>query len=104
MSLPKFSFHGSEGTALYILQHIHPDNPRLEFWINEVGVAPTHHGQGVGKALMRALLEVAQAAGCAEAWVLTERDNLPAMRLYTSIGGGETPDETVMFTFRLVSF
>lgn len=37
----------------------------------------------------------------AEAWVLTERTNLPAMRLYTALGGEETPDEAVMFTFYL---
>jgi aminoglycoside 6'-N-acetyltransferase I len=82
---------------------IHPDKPHPEFWINEVGVAPIYQAQGVGKALLRALLEVARAEGCAEAWVLTERDNLPAMRLYESVGGDEAPDETVMFTFRLTS-
>jgi len=85
------------------VHYIHPDKPHPEFWINEVGVAPTHQGQGVGNALMHALLEVARAVGCVEAWVLTERDNLPAMGLYESIGGEEAPDETVMFTFRLAS-
>lgn len=79
----------------------HPDKPRPEFWINEVGVAPTHQGQGIGKDLLQALLAVAKGLGCAEAWVLTERDNLPAMRLYTARGGEEAPDETVMFTFYL---
>ena len=57
--------------------------------------------QGLGKALMRSLLAVAQSLGCAEAWVLTERNNAPAMRLYKAIGGDEAPDETVMYTFRL---
>jgi aminoglycoside 6'-N-acetyltransferase I len=85
------------------VHYIHPDKPYPEFWINEVGITPTNQGQGVGKALMRALLEVARAVGCAEVWVLTERVNLPAMGLYKSIGGEEAPDETVMFTFRLTS-
>jgi len=85
------------------VHYIHPDKPRPEFWITEVGVAPTHQDQGVGKALMRALLEVARSEDCAEAWVLTERDNLPAIGLYESIGGDEAPDETVMFIFRLAS-
>ena len=83
------------------VHYLHPDKPQPEFWINEVGVAPAHQGQGLGKALMRSLLAVAQSLGCAEAWVLTERNNAPAMRLYKAIGGAEAPDETVMFTFRL---
>jgi aminoglycoside 6'-N-acetyltransferase I len=51
--------------------------------------------------LIRALLEVARGVGCVEAWVLTERDNIPAMRLYKSISGDEASGETVLFTFRL---
>ena len=83
------------------VHYVHPDKLLPEFWINEVGVAPTHRARGVGKALLRALLEVARGVGCAEAWVLTERENTPAMRLYRSLGGDEALDETVMFTFRL---
>jgi ribosomal protein S18 acetylase RimI-like enzyme len=83
------------------VHYLHPDKPQPEFWINEVGVAPAHQAQGLGKALMRTLLAVAQGLGCAEAWVLTERNNTPAMRLYKAIGGDEAPDETVMFTFHL---
>jgi aminoglycoside 6'-N-acetyltransferase I len=83
------------------VHYLHPDKPQPEFWINEVGVAPAHQAQGLGKALTRSLLQVAQSLGCAEAWVLTERNNAPALRLYKAIGGDEAPDETVMFTFRL---
>ena len=81
------------------VDYIHPGKPR-ELWINEVGVAPERQGRGVGKAVMRALLDEGRALGCTEAWVLTERDNTPAVRLYASLGGEEDP-EPVMFTFRL---
>lgn len=83
------------------VHYVHPDKPHPEFWINEVGVAETHHRRGIGKALMNALLEVARVLGCREAWVLTERDNSPAMRLYQSMDGEEAPDQIVMFTFHL---
>lgn len=82
------------------VHYLHPDKPRPEFWINEVGVAPAHQSQGIGKALMRALLDVARALDCAEAWVLTERENGPAMRLYQGLGG-EAPTDAVMFNFQL---
>jgi ribosomal protein S18 acetylase RimI-like enzyme len=81
--------------------YVHPDKPAPELWINEIGVAPTYQHQGIGKALMQAILEEARQAGCTEAWVLTERENLPAMAMYKSTGGEETPPDSVMFTFKL---
>lgn len=81
--------------------YVHPDKPAPELWINEIGVASTHQRQGIGKALMQAILEEAKRSGCSEAWVLTDRGNLPAMAMYKSAGGEETPPDSVMFTFKL---
>jgi aminoglycoside 6'-N-acetyltransferase I len=81
--------------------YVHPDKPAPELWINEIGVAPTHQRHGIGKALMQAILEEAKRSGCSEAWVLTDRGNLPAMAMYKSTGGEETPPDSVMFTFKL---
>lgn len=81
------------------VHYVHPDKPRPELWVNEVGVASTHQGRGIGKAVLRALLEVAHGLGCSEAWVLTDRTNTAAMRLYSSLGGVEAPQDSVMLTF-----
>ena len=81
--------------------YVHPDKPAPELWINEVGVTPTHQGRGIGKALMQAVLAEAKQSGCSEAWVLTDRTNLPAMAMYKSAGGEETLPDQTMFTFRL---
>jgi GNAT superfamily N-acetyltransferase len=83
------------------VHYVHPDKPRPELWINEVGVAGTHRGQGVGTRLLRALLDVARGLGCAEAWVLTDRANTAAMRLYAAAGSTAAPTDHVMVTFRL---
>lgn len=77
---------------------VHPDEHAPELWINEVGVAATHRAQGLGKALMRTLLDLARQLGCRDAWVLTDADNAAAMRLYETAGGIATRDH-VMFTF-----
>ena len=82
------------------VHYVHPDKPP-EMWINEVGIAPSHQGRGLGKAIMQTLLQRAKAVGCREAWVLTDRSNHAAMRLYASAGGKETPHDQVMFTFFL---
>ena len=87
------------------VHYIHPDKP-AELWVNEVGVAPTHHRRGLGKAVLAALLEAGRGLGCGEAWVLTERSNAAARALYVSAGGEEgaddgRSDETLGYTFFL---
>jgi ribosomal protein S18 acetylase RimI-like enzyme len=81
------------------VHYAHPDKSSPELWINEVGVAPTHQGCGLGSDLLRAMLETGRRNDCSEAWVLTDRSNIPAMRLYSSRGG--TQSDQVIFTFRL---
>jgi GNAT superfamily N-acetyltransferase len=81
------------------VHYIHPDKPGPEMWVNEVGVSSKYRNQGVGKGMMKTLVDLARELGCREAWVLTERENIPAMRLYRSAGGVEAEDDTVMFTF-----
>src|ERR1700690_3961246 len=68
------------------VHYIHPDKPP-ELWINEVCLAPTHRRRGLGKAVLRALFEVGRAHNCKAAWVLTDRSNIAAMALYSSVGG-----------------
>src|SRR6516164_9284583 len=83
------------------VHYVHPDKPRPELWINEIGVAETHRRLGLGTRLLRAVFAVARGLGCAEAWVLTDRANTAAMRLYAAAGSTEAPTDHVMFTFRL---
>jgi ribosomal protein S18 acetylase RimI-like enzyme len=84
------------------VRYFHPDKPNPELWINEVGVATSHRGQGIARRLMNAVLDEARQQGCVEAWVLTNRSNTTAMRLYASSGGSEAEDDDiVMFEFNL---
>jgi aminoglycoside 6'-N-acetyltransferase I len=82
------------------VRYDHPDKPRPELWINEVGVASTHARRGVGRAMLDAVLARGRALGCATAWVLTDRDNTAALALYRACGG-EAPSDQVMIEFRL---
>jgi ribosomal protein S18 acetylase RimI-like enzyme len=84
------------------VHYVHPDK-RPQLFINEIAVAPAYRAAGVGKALLGALLGVGRSLGCTEAWVLTDRENTAAMRLYASVGGEEAPNDQVMFTFWLNS-
>lgn len=75
------------------VHYINPDKPP-ELWINEVALAPTHRGRGLGKAILKVLLEVGRAHKCTMAWVLTHRTNPAAMALYSSVGGVEGVDNS----------
>lgn len=87
------------------VHYLHPDKaPQL--WINEIGVAPTHQGRGLGKALMARMLEVGRDHACTEAWVLTDRSNTAACALYRALGASEGadnegPNDTIGFSFAL---
>ncbi|HEY1707876.1 MAG TPA: GNAT family N-acetyltransferase [Rhizomicrobium sp.] len=82
------------------VDYIHPDKPR-ELWINEVGTAPSHRGQGIAKRVVTALLDHGRSVGCTIAWVLTDTDNTAARALYKSSGGKELSTDTVHVEFDL---
>jgi GNAT superfamily N-acetyltransferase len=80
------------------VHYVHPDKPP-ELWVNEVGVAPPHRNQGIGRQMVAALLSRGRELGCKEAWLGTEQSNIPARRLYAAAGGVEKP--MVYITFDL---
>ncbi len=82
------------------MHYFHPDKPVPELFVDEVGVAPSHQGRGLGKAVVSALLQHGRELGCGQAWVLTDRANTAAMRLYAACGG-KGPSDQVMFDFDL---
>ena len=78
------------------VHYVHPDKPP-ELWVNEVGVAPSHQREGIGKKLLAMLFAHGRALGCAQAWLGTEESNVAARRLYGSVGGEEAPLMYVTF-------
>ena len=83
------------------LHYVHPDKPAPEFWLNEVGVAESHQGQGIAKRLMRETLTLAKTLGCNAAWVITGADNAAANALYAAMPGAAPMRDQVMYTFPL---
>lgn len=80
--------------------YLHPDKlPQL--FVNEVGVAAQYQRQGIAKRLLCLVLEGGRRAGCTEAWVATEEDNVAARGLYIAASGVEEPDRAVVYTYRL---
>jgi ribosomal protein S18 acetylase RimI-like enzyme len=68
------------------VEETHPDKG-TEMFLYELGVDEAARNRGVGRALVRALGDVARSRGCYGMYVLTEHDNEPALRAYTAAGG-----------------
>jgi ribosomal protein S18 acetylase RimI-like enzyme len=82
------------------VHYVHPDKG-AELFLNEVSVAPTHQSRGVGRQMLQSMLDLGRELGCRCAWVLTDRANAPAMRLYAAAGGVEEPIPSILFEFTL---
>jgi ribosomal protein S18 acetylase RimI-like enzyme len=77
----------------YVLRRRHGDARQL--FVYEVDVTASHRRRGVATALLRELESLAVAAGISHGFVLTQRDNDPAMHLYRSLGGREESEDVV---------
>jgi ribosomal protein S18 acetylase RimI-like enzyme len=75
----------------------HPDKG-TEMFLYELAVEQASRNQGIGRALVRALAELARERGCYGMWVLTEGGNPAALRAYAAAGGEREP-AAVMFSW-----
>jgi len=93
-------FAVEEGRAIGFVSGVemtHPDKG-TEMFLYELGVHEEHRNRGVGRALVRALADLARKRGCYGMWVLTDEDNAAALAAYRAAGAGRA-DEQVMLSW-----
>jgi aminoglycoside 6'-N-acetyltransferase I len=78
--------------------HRHPDKAP-ELYIDEVGVGDEWLRRGIARQMMEKMFAYGRSIGCAESWVATESDNVPAIELYRGFGAG--PVHMVYFEYEL---
>jgi len=109
--VPSLAAYLQRQDTLFVTCYEHPANDRAllgiasarfelkpyarEKWlyVDELDVCVNHRKKGVGKTIMRTLLEIAKDTNCVEVWLGTEVDNIPANALYNSID----PDDVEQF-------
>lgn len=69
-----------------------------EVQINNVAVRPDHRGQGIGRALVEAVLDHGRASGARTALLEVRRSNESAKRLYLSLGFAEVGERPRYYT------
>jgi ribosomal protein S18 acetylase RimI-like enzyme len=70
--------------------HRHPDKV-TELYIDEVGVTPSLHRQGIARRMLNSMFALGKELGCRKAWVGTEPDNAAARGLYEARGAAAVP-------------
>ena len=70
--------------------HRHPDKV-AELYVDEVGVSPAFHRQGIARRMLDQMFEIGRSLGCGEAWVGTEPDDIAARGLYAARGAAAVP-------------
>lgn len=86
--------------SAYKLQRM--DDRESEMFFYEIGVNKDFRRLGVARALIEELKRITKMMGVSGMFVLTNRSNLPAMKLYESTGGVESEEkDEVMFSYKI---
>ena len=92
------SIGGAPAGMITAVELVHPDKPRPEMFLYELGVDPGYRRRGVATALLNRLIELSGARGCGELFVLADETNEAAKATYRRAGG--TPERgQIMFTW-----
>lgn len=64
---------------------IRPDNKTM-FYLHSIGVLPSFQNKGVGSGLMKYITNFAKTKNFSEVFVITDKQNQPACRIYEKTG------------------
>jgi aminoglycoside 3-N-acetyltransferase I len=90
---------GEVGGFLMAYRLERADREASQMFVYELGVAAPWRGHGLATALVEGITALARAEGMFEAFVLTNRGNEPARRLYARTGGIVEDDSAVLFVY-----
>jgi ribosomal protein S18 acetylase RimI-like enzyme len=81
------------------VETVHPDKG-TEMFLYEMGVAEAYRGRGIGRELVRHLVDLARSKGCYGMWVGTEATNAAALATYRAAGASRDEEQATILTWR----
>ena len=78
------------------VEYFHPDKSS-QLWINEVGVTPNKQNAGIGRQLIKEVIEQGKKRGCIYAWLGTDVENINAQRCFASVPNGNKPEKFLLY-------
>ncbi|MBU1019081.1 MAG: GNAT family N-acetyltransferase [Patescibacteria group bacterium] len=94
------SFYDSEPTGFlyaYIIEGLKAN--RSKIFLYSIDVFEKFQKQGVGTQLIKELKKIAKKRLCHEVFVMTNKNNTAAMKLYKKTGGKIEKDDDVLFVY-----
>jgi ribosomal protein S18 acetylase RimI-like enzyme len=76
----------------------HPDKPKPEMFLYELGVDESFRGRGIATSLVNRLADLGRGRGCGDMFVLADEDNEAARATYAK-AGGEAEPAGIMFVW-----
>lgn len=74
---------------------LHPDKPRPEMFLYELGVDSRFRRRGIATELLRQLVDLCHRRGCGEMFVLTDEANEAGMGTYRKADGSREPNQAM---------
>lgn len=71
----------------YAYALVRPDKISPMLYLHSIGLLPGYQGQGLGTKLMEYVISFAKEKGFSECFVITDKGNTAACRLYEKMGG-----------------
>jgi ribosomal protein S18 acetylase RimI-like enzyme len=81
----------------YLLDRV--DRDQRMICLYEIGVAAGHRQQGIGGALIEELKKLCRQENIMKCWVITDRTNAAAIRLYESTGAQHDGPDSLVFVY-----
>jgi aminoglycoside 3-N-acetyltransferase I len=81
----------------YLLDRV--DRDQRMVCLYEIGVAADHRQQGIGSALIQELKNLCVQENIMKCWVITDRTNAAAIRLYESTGAQHDGLDSLVFAY-----
>ena len=81
----------------YILKRI---NSKPMLYIHNVDVIEKYQGRGVGTMMMKKMLELKEENKVIKVFLITNKSNTKAMKLYTKVGGNIPYNDDVVFEYK----
>ena len=86
----------------YTLQRC--DGKNAMIYVHEVNVLSEHRKKGVGGSLLNALKVICKEKNIMKIFLLTNKSNEPAVKLYESVGGVFSETDDVLYVFNKETF
>ena len=90
------SIDGQPAGFVSAVELLHPDKPRPEMFLYELGVDERYRRRGVATALLATLVALCRTRGCGEMFVITEGSNDAALAAYQKADAVREADSVML--------